>query len=199
MEKKNYIFFDFDGVLHNTFFVHLREIRKFSNIDLTEQEYRDLHNGNFFENREEKLKNFDWNGYRDYVHSRISSLTMEKRIKNVLETLAKKYAFAIVSASGEKILEEYIKHNDLSHFFSDILGGDFHHSKEVKFNHLLEKYNLSLDDVLFVTDTLGDILEAHKVGIRTIAVTFGFHKRELLLEGNPFACIDTPEELLHYC
>ena len=199
MEKKKYIFFDFDGVLHNTFFVHLREIRKFSNIDLTEEEYRDLHNGNFFENREEKLRNFDWTKYREYVHTHISSLTMEERIKNVLELLAKKYTFAIVSASGENILKDYLNHNAISHFFSDILGGDFHHSKEVKFKHLLEKHNLSLEDVFFVTDTLGDIMEANKVGIRTIAVTFGFHKKELLLEGNPFACIDQPEELLQYC
>ncbi len=198
-KEKKYIFFDFDGVLHNTFFVHLREIRNFSKTDLTEKEYRDLHNGNFFESREEKLKDFDWIGYRDYVHSHISSLTMEERIKNILNVLAKKYEFAIVSASGENIIRDYLKNNAVSHFFGDILGGDFHHSKEEKFKHLLKKYNLSLENALFVTDTLGDILEANKVGIRTVAVTFGFHSKELLLEGNPFACIDEPEELLNYC
>ena len=39
--------------------------------------------------------------------------------------------------------------------------------------------------LFFITDTLGDIVEAKKVGIKTIAVDYGYHDRGVLSKGNP--------------
>ena len=47
-----------------------------------------------------------------------------------------------------------------------------------------------------MTDTLGDILTANKIGINTIAVDFGFHKKERLKKGNPLKIISKFEDLL---
>ena len=66
----------------------------------------------------------------------------------------------------------------------------------MKFQHLFEKYNLNKDNVLFITDTLGDILAANKIGIKTIAVDFGFHERERLEKGNPLRIVSQFEDLL---
>ena len=41
------VLFDFDGVLHDTFSLHRRMISDFSGYELSEEEYRDMHNGNF--------------------------------------------------------------------------------------------------------------------------------------------------------
>ena len=54
---------------------------------------------------------------------------------------------------------------------------------------LFDKYNLTSDDCIFVTDTVGDILEANKVNLRSIAVTCGFHEKERLEKVNPFVLI----------
>jgi len=192
----SHIFFDFDGVLHNTFDLHLRELRNFSGKDLTEQEYRDLHNGNFYKNKEEKLKGLNWLEYRDHILPHIEGLVVEKRIRKTLEVLKRERMFSIVSSGGERLIEGYLEQNNLRHYFSDILGGNFHTSKVEKFKYLFEKHRVQQDTSIFVTDTLGDIEEANVVELRTIAVTFGFHSRETLEKGTPLAIVDSPEEVV---
>lgn len=61
---------------------------------------------------------------------------------------------------------------------------------------LFQKYRYSPADCLFVTDTLGDILEAQEVGVRTVAVDFGYHPRSLLEEGEPWKIISEFSTLL---
>ena len=48
---------------------------------------------------------------------------------------------------------------------------------------------------VFITDTLGDIREAEKMGVGALAVTWGFHEPERLAKGSPFRLVDTPELL----
>ena len=54
---------------------------------------------------------------------------------------------------------------------------------------MLNKHRLAFNECIFITDTLGDILESNEIGVRTIAVDFGFHDREVLKKGNPVAII----------
>ena len=60
---------------------------------------------------------------------------------------------------------------------------------------LFEKYDLKPDDCVFITDTLGDILEAKKVNVRSIAVTFGFHDQERLKRGEPLHLVSDFAEI----
>jgi len=69
-------------------------------------------------------------------------------------------------------------------------------SKVEKFKYLFKKYKLKPEDCIFITDTLGDILEGNKVGVRTIAVDFGFHKRDRLEKGKPFKIVSSFDEIL---
>ena len=48
----------------------------------------------------------------------------------------------------------------------------------------------------YVCDTVGDIREARDAGIRTVAVTWGWHSRERLAAAHPDRLIDVPEKLL---
>lgn len=57
------------------------------------------------------------------------------------------------------------------------------------------KYGVNSSNCVFITDTLGDLREASHTGVKAIAVDWGFHSRETLLKGEPFAIIDKPEEL----
>ncbi|MFZ3015756.1 MAG: HAD hydrolase-like protein, partial [Minisyncoccia bacterium] len=50
-------------------------------------------------------------------------------------------------------------------------------------------------DVVFITDSLGDILEGNECGVKSIGVTWGLHGRETLKKGNPVAIIDDPRDL----
>jgi phosphoglycolate phosphatase len=65
-----------------------------------------------------------------------------------------------------------------------------------KIKMVFNKYGVSANNCLFVTDTLGDLLEAEKTGVEGIGVTWGFHGAETLKRGNPVALVDTPDELV---
>lgn len=80
--------------------------------------------------------------------------------------------------------------DNLATYFSDILGADTHTSKVIKLQSLLDKYEVNPQNSVFITDTLGDILESNKVGIRSIGVLWGLHDKETLERGDPTIIID---------
>ncbi len=79
--------------------------------------------------------------------------------------------------------------------FTKIMGFETHKSKVEKFKILMAEHGVTPENTIFITDTLGDIKEAHKVNIRTIAETFGFHTRERLALGTPFTIVDSWKEI----
>ena len=46
-----------------------------------------------------------------------------------------------------------------------------------------------------IGDTVGDIIEAKKAGIKSTAVTWGFQDRDRLLAMGPDFIVDTPEDI----
>jgi phosphoglycolate phosphatase len=59
-----------------------------------------------------------------------------------------------------------------------------------------DKYGIGAEDCLFITDTLGDIKEAHHMKVPTVAVTWGYQSIETLKKGAPPRIVNTPQELL---
>jgi phosphoglycolate phosphatase-like HAD superfamily hydrolase len=49
---------------------------------------------------------------------------------------------------------------------------------------------------LFITDTVGDIIEAEKCAIRSVAVTWGYHDTTNLTKAKPAAIVNDTTELL---
>ncbi len=117
-------------------------------------------------------------------------------MKEVVQTLAKEFRLIIVSSTVTDLILKYLKLHDLDHCFTEIMGNDVHTSKIKKIEAALDKYGIPPTECFFVTDTLGDIKEAHHVGIETIAVTWGYQPKENLELGKPLAAVDTPEALL---
>jgi phosphoglycolate phosphatase len=76
-----------------------------------------------------------------------------------------------------------------------VLGYDFHTSKVVKINYLLDKYKISPENSVFITDTLGDVREANECNVKSIGVTWGLHKEDTLKMGNPEKIIENPIDL----
>jgi phosphoglycolate phosphatase-like HAD superfamily hydrolase len=52
------------------------------------------------------------------------------------------------------------------------------------------------EEVVFVTDTLGDVIEGNEAGITVIAVDFGYHDREMLERGMPYFIVSNYNQLL---
>ena len=61
---------------------------------------------------------------------------------------------------------------------------------------MLSKYSTEPTEAIFITDTLGDIEEGKKCGVKSIAVTWGYHPIETLKKGEPYKIISEQHELI---
>jgi len=195
--KKKLVIFDFDGVLVNTHDVSFALNQK-TNPHLTQELYSQMSHGKFYASYESNTPLLTFtpnpeftNGYREGLYE----LNIPASIKVVITYLSEKYHLAICSSAFDETISEFLESQDIAHHFNDVLGVLVHKSKVIKLKQLLEKYNLQKEDAVFITDTLGDVLEAHEVGIKSIAETWGLHDRETLEKGNPEIIIDDPSLL----
>lgn len=196
MQNVRVLILDFDGVLCDSEEFHSRMFREFSGISVSEEEFASMHDGNFFAHVVSKLRHIDWMAYRDFVLPRSQHLAMQEGCRSFLEAIGSLFALFVVTSNGEANVAAFLNRNGVGSFFCEILGLETSLGKVEKLRGILSRHNVAPDEVVFVTDTLGDILEANEVGIRTIAVDFGFHDRERLARGNPYRIVSSFGEIL---
>lgn len=189
------LFFDFDGVIHDTFEFHRDRIKEFSGVALTIDEYRAIHRKNFFFNIPEEFKHISWTEYSKFIHDDFVKLKVKPEIKEKIISFSKKHNLHIVSSNSAKTISDYLVNNNFIDSFKEVLGFEILKSKTEKFKYIFKKYKTKAEDGLFVTDTLGDVIEANEVQLKTVAVDFGYHCRETLSEGNPIEIVSSFDEL----
>ncbi len=187
------IIFDFDGVITDTFDLCVQITREHIR-PVTKKLFRDSHDGNVYENgvivfSEKETKKF-WRCYRERI-SHDHLFPVKSQIKN----LSEKSKLFIVSSTLGRIIEEYLSRTGMAECFENVLGSDTHESKVEKFKMIFKKHKLAPEDCVFVTDTLGDLREANRVGIPSVAVTWGFHGKTRLKKGRPDVMIHDFEDL----
>ena len=114
----------------------------------------------------------------------------------VLEDLQKNHFLAVISSNGYRTIRAMLTRVGFDPYFREIFGSDFLFSKKEKIDYAIEKYEIPREKAFYIGDTAGDILEARAAGVRSVAVTWGWHDRERLLAVHPDFLIDSPEELL---
>lgn len=191
------VVFDFDGPIVDSLHA-CWNVSKSGNANITLDEYREMFNGNIHETLKVTTKlsypqGFDfWAAYRKGILPR----EPVAGIRDVLATLKNEgIPIVIVSSSLSTEIQNYLDTYQLSGFFDEILGADLHPSKVEKFKMLPSKYNVSYKDMIFITDTLGDLLEAQKLAIKSIAITWGYHDEINLLRGNPTTIVKETDTL----
>jgi len=202
---KTFVLFDFDGVIADTFELCLAAARhlqpgEYKNLD----DYRRLFYGNIYEEYAKKYHNQVVVGldhpsqikYYEYYLPRIINIPPVSGIEHVLQDLSSDHGLIIISSTLSVPLGKWLQKYNLAHYFLELMGADVHHSKQEKARMLFKKYKTSSEQCVFITDTLGDVREANQVGLRSIAVTWGFHRADELEQGSPITIVNTPDELL---
>lgn len=185
--------FDFDGVIANTFDI-IWALSQEHDTAATLEDFLAHHDGNVFE---EPRINFKPERAGEFS-SEYAKRLMPGHIAQAMEPLKRlsaEYSLYIISSNGEYGIKKVLEQAGVLELFKKILGVETHKSKVEKFKMLMEQNNITSENSIFITDTLGDIKEAHKVGIKTIAGTFGFHNRERLATGKPYKIVDSWQEI----
>jgi phosphoglycolate phosphatase len=187
------LIFDFDGVIADSFDAALK-VTQFLSPETTREEYTARFNGNI--NETTPVAN---NSHQLDFFFHWEPLVIQQRvfagISEIISELAQRVPLAIVSSTTTQPIKDFLRTHKLHNCFSHILGNDVAHSKVTKINMLFKQTKTKPAASIMITDTLGDLKEAHQTGIHTIAVTWGFHDQITLLQGNPTTIIDHPHQL----
>lgn len=190
------IIFDFDGTLGNTYNINLGICREII-PDLTKQEFEDIHNGNVYQSKIRQWRASDLQIKFDFDKQKIRFTKAHLfPLEKELAELTKKYQLLIISSTVDENVRYFLSLGGWQKYFQNIFGATTQKSKIKKFQMMFKQYHLQPKECLFVTDTIGDIKEANKVGIDSVAVTWGYHKEKLLSTQKPYAIVNNPEELL---
>ncbi len=190
------IIFDYDGVLISTFDLAYELISKYK-PHVSEEEFRSWFRGNVYDSLIEEEQDWDMmKRFFEEYNPKMLQKNIVPGIATVIQSLAKDAILAIVSSTSTSGIREQLERHNLAQYFSDILGYDVEASKTVKIRNLLTQYNLQPSQAVYITDTLGDIREAEAAGVHSIGVTWGYHRKETLDEGDPLSVIESPDLLL---
>ena len=145
------------------------------------------------ESAEEKI-----NRKKDYFNKKENS-PLYVGIEAMLDKLHKAgNILAINSNAVEENCLALLNRTGIIKYFDYIATAKTSKSKVEKFKIIAEKYGASGQEIIFVTDTLGDVREADVAGIPTIAVTWGAHDQKYFSRENHenlVAVVDTIEDL----
>lgn len=194
---KKLVVFDFDGVIVDSIDFSFG-INKKHSPKLTRKEWEDMNLRNFYDNytkKENKIYITIDEFYEEY-----EPLVFEKppvvNIDKVIKKLSENYNLAVASGSPARIIEKYLEKYELRNYFGEILGQEHHLSKHEKLKTIKKRYNAKGEHCLKITDTNGDIHDARRNGIHSIAVTWGMFRGPVLMREKPFSIVNKPEEII---
>ena len=198
--KKKFILFDFDGVIADSFRPAF-DVHKTIRPHMDEEDFRGRFDGNVndwaaSQQNPAEVTQQDDNFVAEYLKIFGTKVQIFAGMENVIVKLAGDYTLVIISSTRTSVIEEFLAKHNLSKYFINVLGNDVHASKVEKMRMVFEKYKISADDCVFVTDTLGDLNEAAEVNVGAIAVTWGFHGSERLLKAKSFRLVEKPGDLI---
>ena len=203
----NLFLFDFDGVLVDSLALYedsvnvcLERIGK--PLIRTREEFLDLFEDNFFSAIAKRGVDVDEfmaaskavTPTRDY-----GSVRPVEGLIPVLGELKKRHGLVIISSNSTFAVRLMLARFGFEPYFDDVLGADFNFSKVEKILYAKGHYGMDARRTAYICDTAGDIREAREAGVKTVAVTWGWHPRERLERARPDAIVEKPGDLLTLC
>lgn len=192
--KKKLVAFDFDGVIANSWEVVLG-IVQLVDPEMSDDEYKQRFYGNMGETVGSLTEKLGYDFFDEY-EAKAGEVPLFDGMREVIEKLAEEYVLVIVSSTRTDILDAFLRVHNLRGHFTGLYGSTQGFNKSKKLQRALIDNDVALGHSLFITDTLGDLREAEAVGMMTIAVSWGYHRAEVLQAGWPKVVVDRPEEIV---
>lgn len=121
-------------------------------------------------------------------------------VRECIEKLkAQGYLIGMASSKPEVSCRRILEHFGILELFDDVVGATFDgriDTKEEVLNEVMCRWSdVPKDEMCLIGDTMFDVESANQVGIRTVAVTFGFGNVQEMVEAGAVAVCDDMEKL----
>jgi phosphoglycolate phosphatase len=136
--------------------------------------------------------------YRHHYLSGDHELTLFTGVTEMLDRLqAAGHTLAIATGKSRMGLERALDHSQLRPYFMASRCADECHSKPhpQMLEELMAEFGVAAGATVMIGDTSHDLLMARNAGVDALAVTYGAHPHEHLLEHGPRAMLDSVPEL----
>lgn len=206
--KKKLIIFDVDGTVwdseRDVFLAFNHTLETNAGFVITKEEFQELAGlslGTMFEKvlpEDKKHLNKEYEkAYKQYYidegHYTDATILFEG-VKETIDFFKDKGLFmAVASSKPKRILDKMVSYFELEGF-NYVLGteeSDFKHKPDPQIvNYIMDQLGVEAEDAVIVGDSKSDILCGKNAGIDTIAVTYGYDKKENLISLSPTYVID---------
>lgn len=136
--------------------------------------------------------------YRFHYLSGDHELSLFPGVPEMLARLvAAGHTLTVATGKSRPGLERALDHSGLRPLFQSSRCADECHSKPhpQMLEELMQEFGVSAEATVMIGDTSHDLLMASNAGVDSLAVTYGAHPHDHLLEHKPLACLHSVPEL----
>ena len=206
--KKKLLIFDVDGTIWDSekdvFLSFNHTLKTLDGFEITKEEFQELAGkplGAMFEKvlpEDKKSLAEDYEkAYKKYYIDEehfADATVLFPDVRRLIDKFKNEgYYMAVASSKPKRILDKMMATFELEGF-NYVLGteeSDFKHKPDPQIvNYIMDKLNVEKDDTVIIGDSKSDILTGKNAGIDTIVVTYGYDKKENLVNAEPTYIID---------
>lgn len=198
------VIFDFDGTLADTFVTSVRIYEKLTRrLDpFSDDEILRLR-GLTMLHLVRELRIRPWRvpwlmmRGRALMRKEMETVIVFEGIEDVLKGLqAANIPVFIMSSNSPGNIRKLLRRVGIEHYFTHIYGNVGIFGKAKMLRRIIARNNLVPADTFYVGDEGRDVEAAKRVGVKSVAVTWGYNSAGLLANHHPYATADTRQELL---
>lgn len=196
------IIFDFDGTIADSFLIMLDVVYELVHHEPLPQEDVSRLRGMTAFGLLRELRVPLWRipflvgRVRRHMKVRMDEVGIIPGLAEALKVLQKKYTLFVLSANSASNVRIFLRRFGIEGCFSDVYGGVGPFRKASALGRLTHQKGLHAVDTWYVGDEAWDVRAARRVGMKSVAVTWGYNNIRQLNLSHPDALVFDVDELV---